>query len=33
MQAFRLSGDEWGLLIALLLVAGAVALVATALLA
>lgn len=33
MQAFRLSGDEWGLLIALLLVAGAVALMATALLA
>jgi len=33
MQAFRLSGDEWGLLIALLTVAAAVALVAAALLA
>lgn len=33
MQAFRLSGDEQGLLIALLAVAGSVALVATALLA
>lgn len=33
MQAFRLSGDEWGLLIALLMVVGAVALVGAALLA
>ena len=33
MQAYRLSGEECGLLIALLMVAGAVALVATALLA
>lgn len=32
MQAFRLSGDEWGLLIAMLMVAGAVVLVAAALL-
>ena len=33
MRAYRLSGDEWGLLIALMMVAGAVSLVAAALLA